>query len=127
MLYGLFAIMSLMTFNSCSKDQLDPPGGCDTMMPTYNTNIKDIINQSCAYSGCHDGVGGIGPGDYTSFQGLMSDIQSGNFTDRTINQRENPSKGMPPNESVYPESRQDDLSPIQLDIIICWIQNGFPE
>ncbi len=112
---------------ACSRDELIPPEACETMTPTYEGNIKDIINQTCAYSGCHDGSGGIGPGDYTSFAGLEPELLSGNFTDRVLSQRNNPSRGMPPNKSVYPESQQDDLSPIQLEIIQCWIQNGFPE
>lgn len=117
---GCFIVLS-----ACSRDELEPPGGCETMTPTYSGSVKDIIDQSCAYSGCHDGQGGIGPGNYTTFEGMEADMQSGNFTERVINLRDNPSKGMPPNSSVYPESQQDDLSTIQLEIITCWIQNGF--
>ena len=122
-----FLLACCLTFASCSADQLEPPGACETMSPTYESNVKSIIDQTCAYGGCHDGAGGIGPGDYTSFAGLEQDINSGNFTERTINLRENPSRGMPPNNSTYPESQQDDMSAIQLEIIKCWIQNGFPE
>lgn len=112
---------------ACDSVVLPPPEGCDTMQPSYSTNVKTIIDQTCAYSGCHDGSGGIGPGDYRSYNGMLPNIQNGGFTDRVLNLRNNPSKGMPPDKSVYPESLQDSLSEVQLEIISCWIENGFPK
>jgi hypothetical protein len=70
---------------------------------------------------------GSAPGDFSTFIGMRRYIEDGSFTERVIDQRVNPSKGMPPNMSVYPESQQDDLSDVQLEIITCWIQNNFPE
>jgi hypothetical protein len=111
---------------SCDSVVLPPSEGCESMKPTYSTNVKAIIDQSCAYSSCHDGSGGLGPGDYKTYNGLLTSIQNGNFTDRVINDKDNPSRGMPPDASVYPESLQDNLSDIQFEIIKCWIENGFP-
>lgn len=118
---------------SCSGDVVEPAGGCDNLATEYESDdpnvatVEDIINQTCAYSGCHDGAGGIGPGDYSSYDRILRDLESGSFASRVITQRDNPSLGMPPDQSVYPQSRQDSLSTTQLEIITCWLQEGFPK
>jgi len=118
---------------SCASDTVAPATGCDNIVVNYDssdpnvTRVKDIIDQTCAYSGCHDGSGGIGPGNYNSYAGLLRDLESGSFSARVITQRDNPSLGMPPDKSVYPQSQQDSLSAVQLEIITCWLQEGFPE
>jgi hypothetical protein len=117
----------------CDADTVDPGRGCDTISVKYDdtdpmvTKVKDIINETCAYAGCHDGAGGIGPGDYSTFDGLLEDLENGSFASRVITQKDNPVIGMPPDKSVYPESQQDSLSTVQLEIITCWLQEGFPE
>ncbi len=116
----------LITILACSKDQVEPAATCDEGT-AYSTNVKDIIDQTCAYSGCHDGFTGGVPGDLTSYEGLERFLNDGSFVERVIDRRNNPTTGMPPNQSVYPESLQDDLSDIQLEIITCWIQNNYPE
>lgn len=120
--FGFFIIVM-----SCDGDVIEPASGCDILETSYDANIKDIIDQTCSYSGCHDGSGGIGPGNYNSYEGLLRDLESGSFTARVITQRDNPSLGMPPDKAVYPQSQQDSLSAIQLEIITCWLQSGFPE
>ncbi len=128
-IYIVFALSAI----ACNADVLSPPQGCDTMVTEYESDDPDvvevmaIIDQTCSYSGCHDGAGGIGPRNYNNFDGILSHLESGSFASRVIDQRDNPSIGMPPNQSVYPESRQDDLTEVQLEIITCWLQNGFPE
>ncbi len=121
----ILCFISLMV--SCASDVVEPAEGCDLMEATYETNVKNIIDQTCAYSGCHDGAGGIGPGNYKSYQGLLQDLQSGSLGSRVLTRKNNPSLGMPPDKSVYPQSQQDSLSAIQLEIITCWLQGGFPE
>ncbi len=111
----------------CTSDVVSPPVDCDNVTPTYTSDIKSIIDQTCAYSGCHDGSGGLGPGNYSSYNGILPDLRNGSFADRVINQRDNPVRGMPPNRSIYPESQQDDLTEIQFQLMSCWLQNGFAE
>lgn len=113
----------------CTSDQLPEPvvaEFCDTIDATYDGEIKPIIDASCAYSGCHDGSSGI-PGNFSSFAGLQSVTSSGSFEQRVIDFRDNPVTGMPPNQSVYPQSLKDDLTADELEIIECWIRLGFPE
>lgn len=119
-------LVTFILLCSCSSDVLPPQEGCGDDGVRYSTNVKEIIDQTCAYSGCHNGVGSS-PGDFRTYAGMRRYIEDGSFTERVIDQRSNPSKGMPPNMSVYPESQQDDLSDVQLEIITCWIQNNFPE
>ena len=120
-------VLLILFLSNCAADGVEPAEGCDLVEATYNTNVKDIIDQTCAYSGCHDGAGGIGPGNYNSYDRILRDLESGSFGNRVITLRDNPSLGMPPDRSVYPQSLQDSLSAIQLEIITCWLQAGFPE
>lgn len=122
----VIAVVVLSLSMACDNIVLPPAEGCDISAASYETNVKPIIDLTCAYSGCHNG-GGNAPGNYTSYQGLKSIIEDGSFINRVIDLQDNPSRGMPPDMTVYPESQQDDLSPDQMEIIQCWIDSNFPE
>jgi len=124
------AILFLFAFFSCINDKLpqpETPSFCNDIEASYNTNVKDIVDGSCAYSGCHDGAGGIGVGNYTSYNGMLNVLESGLLRDRVLGQKDNPANGMPPDQSVYPESQKDNLTEEELQIIECWLDSGFPE
>ncbi len=132
--YHTFLLFALILgIGACTSDVVSPVVGCDSFETEYESDnpdvvtVMDIIDQTCSYSGCHDGAGGIGPGNYNRFDRIVQDIENGSFASRVITQRDNPSLGMPPDNSVYPQSQQDSLSDIQLEIITCWLQDGFPE
>jgi len=113
---------------SCTRDSFEPVEIDCTEEISYDNMVKAIINSSCSYSGCHDGAGGIGPGDYTVYNGrLLADLDSGSFERRVINQKDDPFVGMPPNNEVYASSVKDDLTEDELEIITCWLQSGYPE
>ncbi len=123
-------LAGLMNFNACTADELPPPpppAECDTLQVTYVNYAKPIIDESCAYTGCHDGLGGIGPGDYTTYDGLLPVLNGGQFKNRVFDRRDDPVIGMPPDKSVYPESLKDDLTSSELDLLRCWMEAGFPE
>ena len=126
-LYSSSLLICSLFIMSCASDVVEPAESCDIIVATYDTNVKDIIDQTCAYSGCHDGSGGIGPGNYNSYDGLLFDLENGSLGARVLTQKNNPSLGMPPDKSVYPQSQQDSLSTIQLEILTCWLQAGFPK
>lgn len=115
--------------SSCTSDELPPPATpefCDSLMATYDTHLKDIINASCAYTGCHDGGGTNGaPGNYGTYNGIQPFFA--NVQERVVNLRTDPSVGMPPDRSVYGESQKDNLTDLEFDIFKCWINAGFPE
>ncbi len=125
------AFYLLMLAPACTNVELPPsqtPTYCDTIsITTYEAGVKTIIDNSCAYAGCHDGAGGIGPGNYTDFNGIAPYLTSGSVLERVVNQRNDPALGMPPNSSIYPESQQDDLTEEEFEIIQCWLLQGFPE
>ncbi len=124
--YKKLSIISIVVLAfACSSDVLEPTDNCATAA-TYSTNVKTIIDDTCAYSGCHNGEGSA-PGDYRTYAGLQRFLTDGSFVERVIDIRDNPTRGMPPNRNIYPESLQDDLTAEQLDIITCWVQNNFPE
>lgn len=120
----LCTLTTIMVLASCTNDKLeDNPIACSINNPaTYDVEIVTIINNNCAYSGCHV-TGGGAPGDYGSYSGLTTAINSGNFKSRVITQREDPNLGMPPNYATGPM----DLSPSELELIQCWIDAGYPE
>lgn len=50
--------LCILLFASCNKDKaIDPStivGNCDSTSVTYNNHIKQILENNCALSGCHD-------------------------------------------------------------------------
>ena len=125
-----FVLCYFFSFIACDNVELPPsetPEFCeDIEVPFYNTTVKPIIESSCAYAACH-AAGGIGPGNYNSYEGLLNHLESGSFKNRVINIKDNEILGMPPNNSVYPESIRDDLTEEELEIMECWLDSGYPE
>lgn len=121
LLIGLY----LLVTNGCVADELPEAAGmidCTGEQSTYETNIRDIIDNSCAYSGCHlDSA----PGNYSNFQGLRLIIEDGSFNQRVFTIKDDPVLGMPPNNA--PAGRPKNLTEDELNTLRCWIQNGFPE
>lgn len=117
----LLVILSIVAF-ACGKDDDDAMDCTET----YNGNVKAIIDAACAYSGCHSGGdAGMfvpdGSKDYTTYDGLLNNLTTGKFKDRTLD-----SLDMPPANFV-PEGFPTELTQEELDILTCWVENGFPE
>lgn len=124
MKYWLPCFICLLFFAACTNDMLPEPDPsvCLGDVPTYEIDIRPIVEESCAYSGCH--LGGA-PGVYNSYGNVALDVASGLFRERVIDLKDDPVNGMPPNNA--PNNRPTDLTPEQLMLIDCWIQGGFPE
>ena len=116
-------ILLAATLASCAADQLPEPVEmpCDIGVVTYTADIEPIIQQSCAYSGCH--LGGA-PGLYDSYEGVLPALENGSFRDRVISRMDDPNVGMPPNYA--PDDRPQDLTEDQIALISCWLDAGFP-
>ena len=124
----LMIAASTFLVQSCVSNMLDEPGPvdfCDTIDATYNGDIKGIIDSSCSYGGCHDGAGGIGSGDFTSYNSMQSRFSL--VRRRVIEFQSDPSIGMPPDNSVYSQSQKDNLTQAELEAMTCWIDAGFLE
>jgi len=107
-LFTGFILISLAA-SGCKDKKLEPE--CQGDKPTYDNGISAIINEKCTNFQCH------GPGsnqaEFTSFAGMSLAISNGNFEKRVlINQT------MP---------RNSFLTQTQIDLIQCWVDNGYPE
>lgn len=100
------------------------PEESNAVAATYEASVRTIIDETCAYSGCHDGQNGVG--NYTFYQGMESEINDGDFFDRVVTDRDVPSLTMPPPYAVD-EGGEPRLTDEQFDLILCWIENGYPE
>lgn len=118
-------LLLMLAVFSCTSDQLPEPTvpeSCENTFPTYTDDIKPIIDNSCAYAGCHLGTA---PGIYDDYEGVKSVIESGSFRERVVIQKDDPLQGMPPNYA--PDGRPKDLSAEELELIECWLDSGYPE
>jgi len=126
-IFFLFASLLALLGQRCTADELPQPEGCAPGLATYDTNMKEIIDESCAYSGCHDGESPGVPGNYTSYEGIRPFLEDGSVRTRVIDLRNDPVLGMPPSASVYPQSRMENLSEEEFELMQCWLSSGFPK
>ena len=124
MTYRFFSCLLVLFIAACTSDELPEPdpSACVGDAPTYEIDIRPIVEETCAYSGCH--LGGA-PGVYNTYENVAVDVANGLFRERVIDLREDPLIGMPPNNA--PDDRPTDLTAEQLMLIDCWIQAGHPE
>lgn len=119
-----FFLLLLTIGFACTADKLEAPvgGDCTGVQPTYESGVKEIINRTCSYSGCHlDSA----PGTYTTYDGVRSALASGKFRQRVIIVKDDPIAGMPPDN--VPNGKAKDLTKEELRILQCWLDGGFPE
>ncbi|MBK6947869.1 MAG: hypothetical protein IPH16_07220 [Haliscomenobacter sp.] len=67
-----FFALSLLIQSACTYETIpapEPVEFCDTLQVSFQLNIKTILTQSCAYSGCHPG--------YSDFKTLEFDLKTG--------------------------------------------------
>lgn len=117
---------ALLAYSGCTSDQLPEPmvaSTCTDTISAYDPQVRQIIEESCAYSGCH--LDGTAPGVYDSYQGVLPNIESGAFRTRVLELKDDPNQGMPPDYA--PEGRPKDLTQEQLDLLECWLDSGYPE
>lgn len=110
---------------ACTNDQLPEPmvlAACDTIQTSYEANVKDIIDRTCAYSGCHIDAS---IGNYLTYEGMLGRLNSGGIRNRVISLRDDPVVGMPPD--YVPPGRPEDLTQAELEIIECWLEAGYPK
>lgn len=117
-------LLSILLLATCTSDQLPEPvmADCTTVSPTYGADVKEIIDASCAYSGCHLDSS---PGRFDAYSGLLPYLEDNTFRQRVLLERADAVTGMPPD--FAPDDRPRDLTEEQLMIIECWLDAGFPE
>ena len=127
----IFALITIIIFgfaiSSCEYSKLPepaPPEFCETEEVTYNNQVKEIIDKSCALSGCHL-AGTKAPGDFTSYQNMGPYLKDSEFKFYVIDLKDDPDIGMPPDWDTNPG--QKNLTPEQFEIIECWVNNNYSE
>jgi hypothetical protein len=92
-------------------------GDCTPQFPdmdvTYNNYVKGIMTQYCI--SCHHTGNSQGPGDFTTYNGLMAYAGGSSFTARVIQDGADMPQGMAP----LPKAIRDSLD--------VWIKNCAPE
>lgn len=74
----LLTVIMLVFAGGCyydSEEVLYPNSFCDTVNVTYSGTIAPIVESRCATPGCHV-PGGDGTGDFTTYAGLMGQIEN---------------------------------------------------
>ncbi len=111
---GWVFLLFILYLTSCTNESNDDLGfECDESI-SYNQDVKQIVDVSCAISGCHVGV--FAWGNFTSYGGLVDKINLVSF--KVLSDM-----SMPPEDSNGPSS----LTNEELAIIECWINAGAPE
>lgn len=108
----------VLAFCSCSRDTVTEPD-CTVIEEQTYQEVKLILNESCAYTGCHLNNGA--PGNFDTYDGVKNylDINNSNIFTSDVN-----SERMPPD---YAEEGKMTISPLEILQLICWIDNGYPE
>lgn len=113
-----FPIMIMLVLAiACNKDQTPDTVDCTGITPTYTSDIKAILDVSCAKSGCHDTEYHENGYDLSTYATAKPVSQNDRFLGAI--QHKNGFTPMPENSGK--------LSQENIDLITCWVQNGSPE
>ena len=108
----LLLVMTLMT--SCANDSTDDLTVPPPVVITFQKDVRTIMSQSCATSGCHNAA--------TNTVGLTletyAQVRNAFETRGALNRMESTTNSMPP---------QGNLPETTLNIIRTWINNGYIE
>ena len=108
----LVAILSACTSDKLSLIDEPMEPDCNPEI-NFNNTIQAIVNNSCALPGCHVS-GGNAPGVFTSYEGMLGQLDNGQVEDEVIVQRD-----MPRAPGVLTEE--------EFDLFKCWLEAGHPE
>jgi len=112
----IFAVVVIIFIASCSKSSSstghnsNPTVDCSTVPKSFASNVQPITSTRCAISGCHDAGSVNGPGPLITYQQI--------FNARSLI-RPAISSGLMPQGST--------LTQVQINTILCWIDNGAPD
>lgn len=111
------AFLALTMLISCDKDESPDTVDCTGLTPTYTADIKQILDASCAKSGCHDAIT-IANGFNLSTYATARPVSQG---DRFLGAIQHKSGFM-----AMPQGSPK-LSDNNIELLTCWVQNGSPE
>jgi hypothetical protein len=102
---------------SCKKEDSPDTVDCAGLTPTYTSDIKTILDASCAKSGCHDATSMANNYNLSTYATAKPVSQNDRFL------------GAIQHKSGFNAMPQDaqKLSQDKIDLLTCWVQNGSPE
>jgi hypothetical protein len=116
--FAFITFTTITIVSSCKKDSKTPTTyDCSGTTPTYTNDVKPIIDNNCAVSGCHNASSKQDGKDYSTYALVKSGSSSNAFMGSM--QHLSGYKAMPQGASK--------LTDAQLKTISCWIQNGTPQ
>ncbi len=113
----LICLLSLSLFFACESENVEdlrPDLGCDTSDVAYQKDIKAILSDNCAQSGCHLGPNGVGALDLSTYQDAKTIADNGQLLGRI---RGTSGNLMPPSGA---------LLDCDIDKISAWVNQGAP-
>lgn len=90
---------------------------CSGTTPTYQKDVKSILDANCASAGCHAASNPSEGINLSTYAGAKSAAGSSKFLDSI--QHKGGASAMPRNASK--------LSDDKIKTLYCWVQNGMPE
>lgn len=122
-IYSIIAIAAItITMHACKKEKTvtnyTNNANCSAITQTYNNNIKTILDNNCASSGCHNAgssKAGINLSDYSN---AKSQFLNNNKNLIAIH-HDNGAKAMPKDASKMADSL--------INKIDCWVKGNCPE
>ncbi len=123
----VFLIVTLVVvlFASCGNETETPKKNntnnntpvelCDTLDATYDSNVAAILKANC--TDCHSGISPAASIDLTNYNNAKFYAQKPQFAGAVNHQQ-----GFVPMPYELPKLEQETL-----DVLNCWITNGFPE
>ena len=102
---------------ACNNEDPVDTVDCTGLTPTYTSDVKAILDVSCAKSGCHDTEFHENGYDFSTYATAKSAAQGDRFLGAI--QHKSGFEPMPQNSGK--------LSQANIDLLTCWVQNGCPE
>jgi hypothetical protein len=113
--FFLVTVTATLLVFSCKPDPVTYD--CTGLTPTYAADVKSIIDNNCATSGCHSASSHANGKDYSTYALVKSGSEKNSFMGSM--QHLSGYESMPKGASQ--------LSDSLLQTISCWIENGAPE
>jgi hypothetical protein len=112
----LASLLVLTIVYACKKDSITTYD-CTGVTPTYNADIKTIVDANCATSNCHNASSKADGIDLSTYEFTKLNSTSDKFM-KSI-QHVGGAESMPRGASKLSEDK--------IKLIYCWVQNGQPQ
>jgi cytochrome c553 len=109
-------LASAVLVSRCKKEAIYTVD-CVGAMPTYNVDVKPIMDANCAITGCHNAATKKEGYDLSNYEGTKA--AAGNLAFRGAIQHKSGYTAMP--------KKADKLSDADIRTVTCWVQNGMPQ